>query len=380
MKDWQFGYDIDYLKSIENKYKEYNSYSLSPFSVMKKNTVAKLLNDKSLIILNDDTLINISKSKVKSNINMFNNTILTNKESGDVTFSYLVGDTTLLTNEISKYVNDNCFLFCFSDDDKINKLAENNSFKKIGVKVSTFAEVINCWYRGKYDSVNLKYTTDDKVIDVHNADLVTVKKLNLPNFNPDLINEIYDTVVKLDLSYANHYSNYNKSKSWSAISLRGYSSDVNFIAKPSEMSKDWKSKNSDKPFYLQDTNIYNESFECVRKLITDNFTATPHRIRLMRLKPGSGELARHTDQVDVETGATIGRLARVHFPIKTNENVLFTNWDINGVGIETNMKVNECWYLDTRKPHRAINGGNEERIHLVIDFEVNQQLQDMICE
>ena len=38
------------------------------------------------------------------------------------------------------------------------------------------------------------------------------------------------------------------------------------------------------------------------------------------------------------------------------------------------MPEGTCWYLDTRKPHRAINGGKEDRIHLVIDLEANDNV------
>lgn len=31
------------------------------------------------------------------------------------------------------------------------------------------------------------------------------------------------------------------------------------------------------------------------------------------------------------------------------------------------MKVGGCYYLDIRKPHRAVNWGNQVRTHLVVD-------------
>ena len=41
------------------------------------------------------------------------------------------------------------------------------------------------------------------------------------------------------------------------------------------------------------------------------------------------------------------------------------------------MKQGECWYLDTRKPHEATNGGDVDRIHLVIDVPANKELRKM---
>jgi hypothetical protein len=97
-----------------------------------------------------------------------------------------------------------------------------------------------------------------------------------------------------------------------------------------------------------------------------------HRIRFMRLAPGNGELSRHTDQVDSDMGVKVGNLARIHFPIITNDDVIFTSWNYDGSKTEVNMKENECWYLDIRKPHKAINQGITQRIHLVIDLEVTE--------
>ena len=59
----------------------------------------------------------------------------------------------------------------------------------------------------------------------------------------------------MDYEFTNHYSNYNKDKSWSAISLRGYSPEWSFITKPAEMSKKWKRRKitDDTEFKLQDT-------------------------------------------------------------------------------------------------------------------------------
>ena len=42
------------------------------------------------------------------------------------------------------------------------------------------------------------------------------------------------------------------------------------------------------------------------------------------------------------------------------------------------MKKGECWFLDTRKAHMAINGGDEERIHLVVDIVTEAPLYDKL--
>ena len=98
----------------------------------------------------------------------------------------------------------------------------------------------------------------------------------------------------------------------------------------------------------------------------------------MSLTPGGGELSRHTDQVDPDSGGSIGKLARLHFPIVTNDKVEFVVWEPNGNRKVVNMKVGECWFLDTRKPHMVVNNGTEKRIHLVIDVVTNEKLREYI--
>jgi hypothetical protein len=69
---------------------------------------------------------------------------------------------------------------------------------------------------------------------------------------------------------------------------------------------------------------------------------------------------------------------RIHYPIVTNEKVLFNSWRLTGEVQEVNMKIGEAWFLDTRKPHRAINGGTEDRIHLVIDVVGNEATRSLL--
>ena len=66
-------------------------------------------------------------------------------------------------------------------------------------------------------------------------------------------------------------------------------------------------------------------------------------------------------------------------PLKTNDKVVFTSWDNNGIKHVHNMKKGECWFLDTRRPHTAINGGDDIRIHLVADVWANEEVRDLLC-
>jgi len=129
---------------------------------------------------------------------------------------------------------------------------------------------------------------------------------------------------------------------------------------------------------MQDTALRNQlpAIERMHERLTA--LGAPHRIRLMQLAPGGGELERHTDQTDKDSGVEDGKLMRFHFPIVTNPQVMFTSWDMHGVAHIVNMRAGEMWYLDTRKPHRAVNGGDTARVHLVVDVEANAAVRDLV--
>jgi hypothetical protein len=373
MKDWQKGFELDYLKTLASKYDSYNSYTLSPFVEVKKNNIADMLDNGTLKIVSEDTMFDVSVSKTSSPITMHGKTVIANKQIDDITFSKMTGNIVLLQQEIKKYTEDmipagrlfspDCWIYVWAEDAEMNKLANNCGFHKVGPKITTFGEMYMIYYRG----MNRPFPIIDK------AEYASIKMVG--NVNSELIESIYTKLQNLP-SFTNHYSNYNKKKSWGALSLRGYRPEPEFITKPIEMSDKWKEENKDIHFELQDTVMYND-FPEVRELLKE-FGDKVHRVRFMRLKPGGGELERHTDQVDPDSGGSLGKVARLHFPIKTNDDVIFTVWGTQGNAQEIHMAKNECWFLDTRKPHRALNGGNEERIHLVVDIETEEKLHSKI--
>lgn len=364
MKDWQHGYEIDFLKEIERRYTHYNSFTYSPFTQVKKNTIAECLHKGTLHILWEDSILDIAHVKSKGNITMHGDTVIGIKQKGDVIFSKLNGDPKILDMEIRKY-NQDAWMYVWAEDGVMNQFAESIGFCRVGPKITSFGEMYMIYYRGskrdfpRYDAAELQSICKIQDVDTSLIDKIAEKLNELPQFT-------------------NHYSNYNKGKSWSALSLRGYTSDPAFITKPMEMNDKWKEENKEVLFELQDTALY-EKFPEVRELIKP-FGKDIHRVRFMKLKPGGGELERHTDQVDPDSGGSLGKLARLHFPIKTNDKVMFTVWHTDGTPRYVHMRKGECWFLDTRKPHRAINGGDEERIHLVVDVITEKNLHDKIIQ
>jgi hypothetical protein len=91
-------------------------------------------------------------------------------------------------------------------------------------------------------------------------------------------------------------------------------------------------------------------------------------VRLLRLSAG-GLIREHRDEgLCLEQG-----VARLHVPILTGDGVEFY-LDSQLV----TMAPGECWYLNFDRPHRVQNLGTTDRVHLVIDCEVNDWLRAQI--
>lgn len=366
MKAWQFGYELDYLKKLESKYSEYNKFALSPFAEVKKNNIAEMLHKNNLRILGDeDAFFEISEVKIGTPISMHGKTILALRQRGDVVLAKLAGSKELIKNEFDKIKEKNLWLYIWAESEEDNRFARECDFKKVGPKITSFGEIYNVYYRGE----------ERNFPKINPAEFLSIKKVF--DVDREIVDKIRGKVSFLPL-FTNHYSNYNKGKSWSALSLRGYSDDPSFITKPSEMNDKWLKEHEDDNFQLQDTYLYKD-FPEIKKLLEQFDDTEIHRVRFMKLSSLKGELQRHTDQVDVDSGGSVGKLARLHFPIITNEKVVFTVWGCEGQEQCVNMKEGECWFLDTRKPHKAINGGSEDRIHLVVDVLVNERIQELLC-
>jgi hypothetical protein len=183
----------------------------------------------------------------------------------------------------------------------------------------------------------------------------------------------------LGVEWADHYSNYNKNHTWSAYALRGYKrDDPTFIIKPSEMTAKWKKENGALAGLnrVYDTEAY-EHFPTVRKVLARLPGGMFDRIRLMRLT-GGGELLRHCDISDKDAGIANGKVARLHIPLVTSDDVEFYGLTHRGRASVITMQERHLYYLDQRKPHWVVNYDKElERIHLVIDIYSSERLRRM---
>ncbi len=391
MKDWQHGYELERLVEIQdNSFGTFNSKVLNPFLVMKKNRVAEALH-KSELMLTQGGGMRFLRLKSGGPISMFTGYTIPvlKKKAGDVLVkclspSEVESENVELCDKLKSLAESaNVFLFIVDECDKSKEMAQSCGFEFMARQFNTFADVFSIYYKG----------TPRKVLPLNPAQFYTLEKANVPPVASYILT-IKEILLRLErekeVEFTNHYSNYNEENTWSAISLRGYSEDWRFIEKPDEMNKKWKAENKGKSFWLQDTQLMKHfedkdgRFSCANGNLIYGLLdhigvdSEVHRIRFMKLRGGEGTLVRHTDQTCPDTGVEDGDLMRLHFPILTNDAVKFKCWHSKDRK-EVVMREGECWYLDTRKPHEATNGGDSDRIHLVIDVPATVKLRSLFA-
>jgi aspartyl/asparaginyl beta-hydroxylase (cupin superfamily) len=91
-------------------------------------------------------------------------------------------------------------------------------------------------------------------------------------------------------------------------------------------------------------------------------------VRFLRLGPRS----RIREHRDFNLGLEDGEV-RVHVPVSTGPAVEFL---LDGERVE--MGEGEAWYLDLNLRHSVVNGGDQPRVHLVVDCVVDDWLRSVI--
>ena len=192
-----------------------------------------------------------------------------------------------------------------------------------------------------------------------------LKEIDLPEYTQSLDN----TIKFLDsLTYSAVKTKYNAKGDWDAISIKGYSDDINNILKPGVLKSDVE------PAELRWTSLYEEPDLLPLKEILSHIPAEFERVRVMRLKAGTS-LKKHTDKVDKEIKS--GEIVRIHIPLRTNNNVHFYLWE----GKEQqhyHLEVGKYYFVDVSKPHAVHNKADFDRLHLVVDCYNNPRLKNLL--
>lgn len=177
--------------------------------------------------------------------------------------------------------------------------------------------------------------------------------IQLPlRFDPERLHRDLEKVP--DNEWVVHFNKYLYKGEWSAAALRSGKGDTSDIVAG-----------------INDAGQYENTPLLDRcpyfKEVMDTFQCPKQSVRLMKLCAGS-EIGAHEDcRLDYEEGEV-----RIHVPVQTNPHLEFYL-----SGERVGMEEGESWYMNFNLTHRIINRGNADRIHLVMDCEVNDWLRDL---
>jgi hypothetical protein len=184
--------------------------------------------------------------------------------------------------------------------------------------------------------------------------MINQDRIQLPfDFDPIQLQSDVKNLSKVD--WINHFVSQNYQGNWSVIPLTAREGATHPILMAAAIPGDYDFVPT--PFL---------AFCPYIETVLDQFKTDKRAVRLMKLTAGS-EIKEHQDyDLDEEE-------VRIHIPVYTNDKVSFC---VNGV--EVKMNEGECWYLRLSDPHRVLNAGETDRIHLVIDLKLNDWLKEIL--
>jgi len=183
-----------------------------------------------------------------------------------------------------------------------------------------------------------------------------VKSHKLPlSYDPAPLAAELDLIT--DIEWHPHFNAQTYSGVWRVAALRSKGGTLERVeAHPSSSNE------------FADTPILSRSPELQR--VVHGFRCPTTAVRLLSLSPGAVVLEHRDHGLRLEDGE-----ARLHIPVRSNEGVEFV---LDGALLP--MAPGECWYINADLPHSVVNRGTTERVHLVIDCQVNDWLVDLLPE
>lgn len=178
-----------------------------------------------------------------------------------------------------------------------------------------------------------------------------------------------------NLDFTKVKTKYTKGNDWTAISLYGYGPKITDILKPGVLKS---SVNIDEQ--LQWTNLHEATpLNPVFKIL-ENLPCKYERVRFMKLEAGK-VIGKHSDKIDKDLGFDDGQIIRIHVPIRTNDDVVFSLFESPRAKVahEYRLKTGHYYYTDVTKPHAVRNMSDIDRIHLVVDCYANDSLRTLIA-
>ena len=160
-------------------------------------------------------------------------------------------------------------------------------------------------------------------------------------------------------AWLRHYVRQNYEGDWSVIALRGPAGETHprrmIYANPTCEN-------------IVDTPLL-DACPYFREVLSA-FHAPLRTARLMRLTAGSA-IKEHEDlELSFEDGKV-----RLHIPVITNDDVEFL---LNRTRVV--LEAGTCWYLRLSDRHSVANRGKQDRVHLVVDADVNDWIGRVLVE
>jgi hypothetical protein len=375
MNDWTHGYPIEQLKTYAGVFKNaHKPLVFGAFGLVKERDIAQALIDNRLVQAGfpAQALAIISCSKRPSRREDF-----AKREYvvpvGALQIKALAGTSVAMTCKvvetcISDAAGAPIWAEIFQEDPIARETMAHTGFSYVTTKIAAGSEIKGIYLHG----------ADIPLSTLNAAERATLEILEEQFLEKDDLAEISGECRRFDKYWSQHYSSYNKRKSWTSFALRGYSDDTSFIIKPAEMSKSWKEENAatlkERPRWTAAAEHFPATVQAAKRL-TDNLD----RVRFMRLRAKDGELSRHANITDYEAGVADDCVTRLHVPIHTSDAISFFSWDALGHKIERKLPEGCLAYLDQRKPHAVKNTDPTlDRIHLVVDCFSNAALRKMV--
>ncbi|OCX54054.1 hypothetical protein BEL04_07205 [Mucilaginibacter sp. PPCGB 2223] len=171
---------------------------------------------------------------------------------------------------------------------------------------------------------------------------------------PVTVPSFTDVLDFLDDNWQPHFNTRDYEGRWEVLPLRTPGGRDTIIPEPINGEDGF----ADTPYMQKTPSV---------KSLLDNLPCRVNSVRLLNLKAGA-IIKEHRDvELSFENG-----YARLHFPVQTNPQVEFYVSNQRVI-----MVPGECWYINANMPHRVNNMGGTDRIHLVMDCEVNDWLKDV---
>jgi len=181
-----------------------------------------------------------------------------------------------------------------------------------------------------------------------------ISRFKLPfNFDPEALRSDLDRISPDE--WVTHFNQDYFEGEWTGVALRSRGGSTRQLASQSVAQ-----------LTFADTPLL-ERCPYVRKTLS-TFQCTLQSVRFLKLAAGS-QIKEHRDY---DLGFKEGQL-RLHIPVTTNPDVQFF---LDAHRVE--LRPGECWYLDLSLPHWVENRGADDRIHLVIDCELNEWLRGFL--